>query len=283
MSKGFSHLVASSVAAAAFSFVCLPAVHADTTAVVTPTSLQGWHSIDVTGGGSVVITGDAPRSGNGSLEFNSPGSNGKATYQLGGNAFTNNFGTLSNLTTLGYDFNRSGSSTAADFQMPSLRLLIRDGFQTGVLIYEPVYNGRPTTTNTWMSSGNIVSNDGNFWLRANSANFYGSPNGQTLTTWRSGATVVSDTGTRTSPSFSASTIIYGFELGIGSGWAGTYEGFADNFRVGFGTGSVTTYNFETAASAAPVPEPGSVAVTATMLCGVAGLVLKSRRRKSTQA
>ena len=72
---------------------------------------------------------------------------------------------------------------------------------------------------------------------------------------------------------SANTKIYGLSVGVGSGWAGGFEGGVDNVRVAFGTAFDTTWNFEVEGGDVPEPSTGLLLVG-----GLAGMAAAVRRR-----
>ena len=134
-----------------------------------------WVYNNTRGGGSVGIRTNYPRSGNGSVYFNSPGSLGKADIEyfadplnVGGNFFPNPLnpasilGPLSALSHLSYEWYRDGSSTAPGHLHPVLRLgILRvnsdNTIALGYLTFERVYNGfGAAPTNSWQAD-NIVT------------------------------------------------------------------------------------------------------------------------------
>jgi hypothetical protein len=231
-----------------------------------------WVYNNTRGSGSVGIRTNYPRSGNGSVYFNSPGSSGKADIEyfadpvlVGGNFVPNPFnpssilGPLAALSHLSYEWYRDDSSTAPASLHPVLRLgILRvnsdNTAAVGYLTFERVYNGfGAAPTNSWQSD-DIVSNNYKLWATA-SLGF-----GEVLKTipeWVSAANTVG-----------ATLYVISVNAGIGSGWNGTFEGAVDNITFGFG-GTYTTYNFEV------VPEPASMLALGSGLIGLLGL----RRRK----
>jgi hypothetical protein len=230
-------------------------------------------------GGSVGIRNNYPRSGNGSVYFNSPGSLGKADIEyfadpvlVGGNFVPNPFnpssilGPLAALSHLSYEWYRDGSSTAPAWLHPVLRLgILRvnsdNTAAVGYLTFERVYNGfGAAPTNSWQSDNIIGSNYG-LWATASLG--FGDPNDninqvlKTIPDWVSAANALG-----------ATLFVISVNAGIGSGWNGTFEGAVDNITFGFG-GTYTTYNFEV------VPEPTSMLALGSGLIGLLGL----RRRK----
>jgi hypothetical protein len=239
-----------------------------------------WVYNNTRGGGSVGIRNNYPRSGNGSVYFNSPGSLGKADIEYfaspvnaGGNFAPNPYdpssilGSLADLSHLSYEWYRDSISTAPNHLHPVLRLgILRvnsdNSINLGYLIFERVYNGfsGAAPTDIWQSDNIIGSNYG-LWATASLG--FGDPNVnfsqvfKTIPDWVSAANAVG-----------ATLFVISVNAGIGSGWNGTFKGAVDNITFGFG-GNYTTYNFEV------VPEPASMVALGSGLIGLLGL----RRRK----
>ena len=230
-------------------------------------------------GGSVGIRTNYPRSGNGSVYFNSPDRFGKADIEYfaspvnsGGNFAPNPYdpssilGPLAALSHLSYEWYRASSSTAPNHLHPVLRLgILRvnqdNTFALGYLVFERVYNGfGAAPINSWQSD-DIVSNNYKLWATVSLG--FGNPNDninqvlKTIPDWVSAANAVG-----------ATLFVISVNAGIGSGWNGTFEGAVDNITFGF-NGAYTTYNFEV------VPEPASMVALGSGLIGLLGL----RRRK----
>jgi hypothetical protein len=231
-------------------------------------------------GGSVGIRNNYPRSGNGSVYFNSPNNLGKADIEYfaspvnaGGNFVPNLLnpssilGPLSALSHLSYEWYRDRSSTAPSHLHPVLRLGIlrvnsNNSINLGYLVFERVYNGfsGAAPTDSWQSD-NIIGSNYKLWATASLG--FGDPNVnindvlKTIPEWVSAAS-----------NANATLFVISVNAGIGSGWNGTFEGAVDNITFGFG-GNYTTYNFEV------VPEPASMVALGSGLIGLLGL----RRRK----
>jgi len=239
-----------------------------------------WVYNNTRGGGSVGIRNNYPRSGNGSVYFNSPGSSGKADIEyfadpvLAGSNFIPNplnpssiLGPLAALSHLSYEWYRDGSSfTVPNHLHPVLRLgILRvnsdNTAAVGYLTFERVYNGfGAAPTDSWQSD-NIIGSNYKLW--ATDSLGFGDPNDdinqvlKTIPDWVSDANAVG-----------ATLFVISVNAGIGSGWDGTFTGAVDNITFGFG-GNYTTYNFEV------VPEPASMLALGSGLIGLLGL----RRRK----
>lgn len=224
------------------------------------------------------INNSYARSGNGSVHLQTivgPGGNSsKADFEMlatgtavGGNYYAAaSYGTLGELTSLGYDWYRDSSSTNSAGQHPVLRVLVdADGdlgttADRGGLVFELAYNGTATvTTDTWVTEDLFSYNSGdgaNLWTFGAGMTFAQEGYGNNIAEWVAGAGTID-----------GSSAVIGFSMGVGSGW-GPFEGAVDNLVVGF-NGSETTYNFEV------VPEPGSIA-----LLSLGGLALIRRRRRA---
>ena len=241
-------------------------------AVVTPSNPQGWSAQNVKGTGTVAIDSTyKPAGQQGSLHFTTSGGNDKAD-------FVDTWGvvagrTLGNISALSYSYLRDAQSTTADYRAPAFRLSFYDAptGKSGYLIYEPVYQqpgNAPVPTGVW-NDKDILG--GNFWMREFGGSGTIEKYDVTLAQWAS--------GTQQAPNayvLNSNTSIYAIEVGVGSGWDGTFVGAADNVNLAFGS-DVISANFEPDGTAA-VPEPASWA----MMVGGFGLVGSAlRRRKVT--
>ncbi len=231
-----------------------------------------WIRRNVRSGSTVGATGDYARSGNGSAFFKSiDGGTSKADFEY---FFGDTTGkTLGNITSFGYDWYRNGASANPAVQMPSMRLYVDADGNTattgdqGFLIFEQVYNGATLATDTWHSTDIFnyfgAGQSANLWQRRFSPGTTVNEYGVTLQEWIAGEVT---TGGLV---FSSSSVVFGLSFGIGSGWAGNFEGAVDNVRIGFG-GSETTWNFETD-GVIPLPTAAGL--------GFAGLGLMGLRRR----
>ena len=258
------------LAAVAASIVLASAASAVT---VTPSNPDGWQPANVRSDATVGITDTyKPVGEQGSLQFTTNTvTNGqdKADYVKYWGVKEGR--TLGNISNVGYDWYRDSSSTTAQHFAPALRLAYQtSGGQTGYLIYENVYNGgstsTPVATDTWVDAS--ITN-ANFWMRAFGPGRTIEKYDVTLAQWASGYTY------GTSQPLDANTSIIGIEVGVGSGWGGTFSGAVDDVRLSFGRDTIAA-NFEPDTTAA-VPEPASWAMMVGGF-GVVGGTMRRRRR-----
>jgi len=263
----------------AAAVVVQPALAANVT--VTPGGMQGWALTDFRGTSNGytsntvgAITGVyAPAGENGSVQMSTTDGSGKADFTH----MSNSLVTFGSLSSLSYDWYRSSTSTTTTWLTPALRIIYdADGnaattADTGYLIFEPVYNvgNGPAATDTWVHE-NVIG--AKFWQRQFSpgaTTFNGNEQVfQTISGWMTpGQQGNGDL-------LSASSLILGINFGVGSGWAGTFDGAVDHVEIGV-SGVSTTYNFETAVAA--VPEPSTYALMALGL-GLCSFI--ARRRKA---
>ena len=238
---------------------------------------QGWTAQNVTGAGSVAITGTyAPAGETGSLQFTSSSAAGKADYV---HALSGTLGQLVNNpgAALGsYDYLPWSTRLAPPPTTSPRRCAWPSSTQrrtrAAISIWEPRLQRLAEHA---VTDDTFVTNDilgGNFWMRdfgpGHTVEQYGVV---TLADWANGTTFP----TRTT--LSANTLIYSVEVGVGSGWAGTFDGAVDHVNVNFGTGAggVST-NFELAAGAG-APEPASWALMILGFGGVGAALRRSRK------
>lgn len=210
--------------------------------IVTPSTLDGWTPANVRTNGSVAITGWQQRGGapdnRGSLEFTT----NTATLGQDKADYVKLWGvvpgrTLGNLSGLSYEFYRDSSSTTAQHFAPVLRLYYQTSSgETGLLIWEQVYNGYSggVPTNSWVSANML---GGTFWMRAFGPGRTVERFDVTLAQWAAGEI------TSNGHVLGTDTKIIGIDVGVGSGWGATFRGAVDNVVVGFDADTVSA-NFE---------------------------------------
>jgi hypothetical protein len=245
-------------------------------------SAPGWVYNNVRQDAVVGIDTSHPHMGNGSFGMVSTSGTGKGDLEYYNVDFSTlslkSMGKLSDLSALSYDWYRDGTSTNNPIQQPSIRLMYdADGdFNTtsdrGFLVYERYYTtGTNAPVDQWVSDDVLnfqgAGTSAYMWL-----NNPGNPNGSTEEVFNR---TLQDWATTSNPnanypSLNAGAVIYGFNVGFGSGWSGTFSGAVDNVTIGF-NGNSQNFNFETKA----VPEPTSIAALGL---GVAAML--RRRRKA---
>ncbi|MCF6320133.1 MAG: hypothetical protein L3J83_12810, partial [Proteobacteria bacterium] len=217
---------------------------------VTPITPQGWQAANVRADAIVEINDNQPLFGNGSLMFatdTQTAGQDKADYQLIWQQSTTNIDfptrTLGNVEDLSFAWRRDSTSTTAVHFAPVFRLNFYDDGgtpldlsddKTGFLIWEGVYNGiNPAPTDNWQLDD--IFND-NFWIFVSGQGTINVFNA-TLNDW---------INNNPSPdiSLSSDTLIFGINVGVGSGWGNTFIGYVDAVRISFGTNDDRLFHFE---------------------------------------
>ena len=214
---------------------------------ITPANLQGWGPANVRNSGAVSITTAYPNATNGSLQFFQSTSIDKADFEIV-NSNPGGFGLVKDITAVGYEFYRA-SGTAPAFLAPVLRLGVYDPVsgKSSLLIWEPAYNGYASSVpvGSWVT---IDASAGNWWMRAlgASACTY-EVFGITLAEWVSGLNDGSPIGPMygcTPNPVGSQAWVVSINVGIGSGWNGSFDGAVDNVQLGFNSTPPAVYNFE---------------------------------------
>jgi len=249
---------------------------------------------------TVDITGNNPRSGNGSLELTTSGSLFDWAFfqRLAG---ASPWGLLSAVNCVTFDWFRAGYTlppnpppalTAETWleQTPVLRLMVRDivGGQVinSQLVWERWYNTigvvAPTPNDQWnfedltdqlfwrhLDGGNVYTNKG-----CVNGSFDGSSDLQTfgLGGWASNC-------------YSPEAVVYGIMIGVGSSWPGSYHANLDNVQLAFSgqPGFAVEDNFELPGPTTVTPEPGSLLLLLTGLAGMSVTALVRRRKRAVRA
>ena len=213
-------------------------------------SFLNWERWDMRVGGSVDITDEQPRSGNGSLEFNLLTGTAKAGLNLDFAAGDDSH-KLADLTEASYDWYRDASSTNPPLQHPSLKLVVDgDGnlattSDRVTMAYEEAYNSGSVPTNSWQHSSSTTTT-GNWWVFHSTGSGYPNAPGvvevynKTLADWMSQSVTY---GAWTDP-IGANAVVLSVRVEAGSGWNGVSKMFVDNINVSFGNASDVLANFE---------------------------------------
>ncbi|MCC6297583.1 MAG: IPTL-CTERM sorting domain-containing protein [Pseudomonadales bacterium] len=217
-----------------------------------PFAFDAWLRIDIRATASVGITGDYPRSGNGSVLMTSADSTGQTTWQY---FPSNGLAPLGSFVSASYDWYRDASSTTGAGFHPVYRILVdNDGNsatladQSWLTFEHPAIGPYTAPTNTWVTD----TIDGTAFMWVWQA---GAANSQipftTMAQFASGS-YVPEAGGFSIPS---TAVIMGVQIGTGSGWWGSFRGAVDSIGL-TAAASLGTDNFELA-PAPPVTVPAT--------------------------
>lgn len=248
----------------------------------------GWYT-EIQGNGNATVTGAKPRYGFGDVGFSSLQlhTTGKMEDWVFAYRYANtNWGALSNLTGLSFDWFRSSNPNwDADvtkdgiqlydwqYKSPAFRVFLDDNTE---IVWENYFN-RPINddlsyVDSWQTSQMI---GGNFWYR-NAEGYSLSANPcstNELPVWGGGvqaltiSQIVSCYGDKQ---------VMGVGVGLGSQWPYQYKGFVDNVIVESSGQQVLNTNFDRGIPSTTVPEPSTYLM---MIVGLVGLGMVSRRKK----
>ena len=197
----------------------------DDAIVVTADDPQGWENSRDTEGDGGPCAGEA-RAGDGSLclHIDAPSDGVSPAYTW---SIAQDFGLVADFEAASFDFWRSSETTAYGHFTPAIQLEVTeaDGGVTW-LIWEGTYNGFASYSDS-VPEDEWVSDDigGDYWWQ-----------------WDDGVVeifnrTVHDWG------YSDDARVTGIGVALGSGWNGSFTGYADLLSVTF-AGETTTWNFE---------------------------------------
>jgi hypothetical protein len=251
--KKIKHLPKALLIFVIWTSVAVATVTIVTPADTAPTSVDPyvWGEANVRLNATVAITDTQPRSGNGSLMFYTntitPGQD-KADFEIFWDPTLHPTRTLSNVTKLQFDWYRDANSTTTDHFAPALRLYYQTPLsETGLLIWEPVYNGYAAVpTNTWVTSDILTDN---FWMRAFDPGRTIDDYNVNLAEWMAntdeeGSPIDDDADSDQPHVLGPDTYIVGINVGVGSGWGDSFLGYVDNVEIEFNGDDSVSANFE---------------------------------------
>lgn len=223
-----------------------------------PLVAGSWFQANVGGGGSTGITTTYTNDGDGAAYFASTSGDSKADLQY----FFSAPVALSSLQSVSFDFfvDPATQTTNGVFS-PVLRFDMRkNGAFAGSLVFEYFYqNQSAAPEGQWITQSADLGSG--VWWATNGAlgpTFATAGGVKTLADWIAG-------------NAGSDLTVVGVNIGIGSGWNGSFAGAIDNVRFDFGTVS-GDFNF------AVVPEPATWALMIGGF-GFVGGALRVRRRK----
>ncbi|MBI1199992.1 MAG: hypothetical protein GC203_19210 [Phenylobacterium sp.] len=226
-----------------------------------------WQQQAVGGGGTVGITNTYSNDGNGAAFFSTTSADSKADLDY----YFSRPVALSSLTSLSFDFYRdSALSGPSDIFAPVMRLMIFNGSTpAGYLVSEYYYqksNNPPE--DTWVTLGSTLTN-GEFWATSSvlGPTFATAGGVKNLQSW-----IDDNAGT---------LYVVGVNIGVGSGWAGTFTGAVDHVQYAFSGGPSADFDFAVAPGG--VPEPAAWAMMLLGFLGVGSTLRASRRRAMAAA
>lgn len=243
--------------------------------VSDPFATGVWQRTEVRTGSSIGITGDYPRSGDGSVLMTSNDQFGKAVWQY---VAATPLGALSSFSSATYDWYRASTSTAPQHAMPAFRILVDiDGQNVGTstdiasIIFERVYQpGEGTTvpapTDAWTTEA--IGPNSIVWVyyTGQGSDYTYTP----LSEYMDGSHGLPAGLPGVTTPITGNSQIIGINAGIGSGMSGTFRGAVDNM----GLVAASTFgpdNFEL--TAPPPPPPAPVPTTDLWaLLGLSGLL-----------
>ncbi|NJC33062.1 hypothetical protein GGR88_000536 [Sphingomonas jejuensis] len=224
-----------------------------------------WYQANLGGGATLGVTTDYARGGNGSVFFNTASGDSKADlqYNLGGLI------ELGSLQSVSFDWFRDPASDTGAAFAPVLRFeMFKDGSYAGSLVLENVYQNQTNAVEGSWQTLSATRSSGIFWATRDALGptFANANGGQlTLDQW-----IARNSG--------SSLAVGAINIGVGSGWSGTFRGAVDNVQFAFGDGPAGDFNFEVAAAA--VPEP---ATWAMMIAGFGMVGMAARRGRAVVA
>lgn len=216
---------------------------------ITPNSPKGWEVANVRDDALVEINDNLPLFGDGSLMFATDTvtvGQDKGDYQyIWQQSIVVDFPNrnLANVEQLSFAWFRDSSSTTAAHFSPVVRLNFYDDAgtpldfsddKTGFLIWEGIYNGISLApTDSWQLTDIINQN---FWIFVTGMG--------TIPVFDASLDDWINNNPSPSIQLSASTLIIGINIGVGSGWNDSFIGYVDSLRLSFGSDDDKLYNFE---------------------------------------